>query len=165
MDYQLLETMEIKGSTLVIKDSMIMLGESEETIGWPFINIKPNTYEVKGKFDDDEGIYTNLIVLVKNAINYERGKKLGEVDIDHGSIGLIDYDIFMQEINEDYENYEEWTSMDLDDKIWFDLHGKVDFKNATLTFVKAGDGDGSYPVYELISQNRVVGLECDFEIE
>jgi len=165
MNYELIETIDIKGETLVIKDSMIMLGENENSTEWPYIKADSGLYNIEAIFDDEEGIYSIVRVTQDGITDFTRGNKIGDVDVDHGSIGIIDYDIFIQEVNKDYDAYEEWTSMDLDDKVWFSLHGKVNFNNATLTFIKAGDGDGSYPVYELQKDGKVIGLECDFELD
>ena len=88
--------------------------------------------------------------------------EIGTVDVDHGSIGIIDYDNFLKVIQNNYDEYEEWTSGPLDDVAWEQFFGKVNFQNEPLYFLRSGEGDGTYPVYELIEDNKAIGFECEF---
>jgi hypothetical protein len=68
-------------------------------------------------------------------------------------------------VKKNYDEYSNWTSMALDDFIWDQVSGKIDFLKESLVFLHSGDGDGTYPVYELLHNDNVVGLECDFLVE
>ena len=53
--------------------------------------------------------------------------------------------------------------MDLDDELDLNFSGKIAFGNTELAYVKSGDGDGTYPVFELIRDGEIVGLQCNFD--
>ncbi len=90
------------------------------------------------------------------------GDKLGEVAVDHAFVGFIDYVPFLATIKDDFERYEEWTMTQLDDELALNFSGEIEFCGEKLVYVKSGDGDGNYPVYELVEDGRTVGLECVF---
>jgi len=160
MYWNTISEIEIKGRKLVIKDSMIMLSNDEDTPEWPYIDIEPGLYTVE--INVKEQWYCNRIRVLKVGKTAEVGNKIGSVEVDHGSVGIIDYEMFLSKVKEDTEDYEEWTSMKLDDEIFSNFSGEIDFKGNQLVYVKSGDGDGTYPVYELKDTMEIVGLECVF---
>jgi len=162
MNYSKICDLEIKGKRIVIKDSMIMLSENEETPEWPFVTVENGSYEVQAIENADPYSATRII---KSGTNGVRGKKIGDVEVDHAGVGIIDYDSFLTAVKKNYDDYSTWTSMELDDFIWGQVSGEIKFSNEPLVFLHSGDGDGTYPVYELLENNNVVGLECDFLVE
>jgi len=162
MNYSKICDLEIKGKRIVIKDSMIMLSTNEDTPEWPFVTVENGKYEVQALEDADPYSATRII---KSGMSAVRGKKIGDVEVDHAGVGIIDYDSFLSVVKKNYDEYSNWTSMALDDFIWDQVSGKIDFLKESLVFLHSGDGDGTYPVYELLHNNNVVGLECDFLVE
>ena len=160
MNWNVVTEIEVKGSKLVIKDSMIMLSKDEEIPEWPYVNVAPGLYSVEINVNDQW--HCNRIRVLKKDKTAEIGNIIGSVEVDHGSVGIIDYEIFLCKVKENTDEYEEWTSMDLDDEIFNNFSGEIDFKGNQLAYVKSGDGDGTYPVYELKEKTETVGLECVF---
>ena len=159
MSYSKIGEIEVKGKRIVIKDSMIMLSDDENTPEWPFVSVENGIYEIQVVAKGD----TNSSVrVISSGTNGVRGQKVGNVDVDHGGVGIIDYDSFLSAVQENYEDYEDWTSMELDDVVWNQTSGEIDFMDVPLFFLQSGEGDGSYPVYETLENEKVVGLECDF---
>jgi len=159
MNYKKIAEIEIKGNRLVIKDSMIMLGDDERIPEWPFVTVESGTYEIKVL---EEGDPYSSVQVIKNGMNGTRGKKIGDVDVDHGGIGIIDYDHFLSAVQKNYNDYTDWTAMELDDLVWSQVSGRVEFMHEVLYFLHSGDGDGTYPVYEIIQCESIIGMECDF---
>ena len=92
----------------------------------------------------------------------ELGKEIGAVDIDHAFLGIIDYETFLSAVKQDADAYSEWTATELDDELAINFSGAIDFNDATLLYVKSGDGDGRYPCFELVQDGVQVGMECIF---
>lgn len=49
---------------------------------------------------------------------------------------------------------------ELDDELAINFSGEILFRGEKLVYVKSVDGDGAYPVFELIEHGQPVGLEC-----
>lgn len=161
MDWNEVTTVEIEGKVLAAKDAMIMLGEDEESAAWPFVDCEPGEYVFEINVPQPFHAYRARIRKVDS--NPELGKQIGTVDVDHGFIGFVDYEKFVAAIRQDYSAYEEWTAMELDDELSLNFSGLINFETATLLYVKSGDGDGTYPCFELVQNGARVGLECVFK--
>jgi hypothetical protein len=162
MSFKKIGEIEIKGNRLVIKDSMIMLSQDEDKPEWPYVTIDSGIYDIQVMENGDQ--YSSVRI-IKSGVTGTRGKGIGDVEVDHGGIGIIDYDTFLSAVHKNYDDYENWTAMELDDLVWTEASAKVKFMGQPLFFLHSGDGDGTYPVYELLESEKVVGLECDFYAE
>jgi len=160
LHYEIVDKIVIRGKRVVIKDSMIMLRRDETSPEWPCISIESGIYSIQINMLDKD--ICSSVIVKKVGQTFTEKNNIGSVDVDHGSIGIIDYDNFMQAIQNNYNEYEEWTAGPLDDTVWEHIFGKVNFKNESLHFVRSGEGDGTYPVYELIEDNKTIGFECEF---
>jgi len=161
MKWNEVTTLEVEGKVLTIKDAMIMLSEDEESPEWPFVECPPGEYIFEINVPSPFHAHRARIRAVES--NPELGKEIGAVDVDHAFIGVIDYEKFLNCVKRDYEEYGEWTSMELDDELAMNFSGKIEYQGAKLLYVKAGDGDGSYKCYELVEGGNVVGIECVFK--
>ncbi len=161
MNWNHLAQIETRGQQIIIKDAMILLDSAETTPEWPAIVVDPGMYDIE--INVPEPWYCARVRARKVGSNPELGKMIGHLSVDHGSVGILDYETFVSEINSSYPDYEEWTETALDDEINENFSGQITYKSSLLVYVKSGNGDGTYPVYELIEDGKVVGLECNFE--
>lgn len=161
MDWNEVTTINIEGKILLVKDAMIMLNEDEESPEWPFINCEPGEYIFEINVPSPFYAHRARIRRIDSAP--ERGKGIGSVDIDHAFIGIIDYEKFVGAVKKDFEEYAEWTAMELDDELSLNFSGEINFDTTKLLYVKSGDGDGTYPCFELVQNGTQVGIECVFK--
>jgi len=160
MNWNEVTTIDVEGKILVVKDAMIMLDEDERSPEWPFINCVPGEYIFE--INVPSPFFAHRARIRKAGSEPERGKEIGSVDIDHAFIGLIDYEKFLGAVKRDYEEYNDWTAMELDDELVLNFSGEIDFNEAKLLYVKSGEGDGTYPCFELLQNGFQVGIECVF---
>ena len=151
---------EVKGNLLIIKDAMILLSNIVAEPEWPSINCEPGEYIME--INVPEPFYAHRVRIIKTDSNPNIGNEIGMVSVDNGFIGIIDYEFFQTAVGNDFESYEEWTMTELDDELTLNFSGEVMFNQEKLVYVKSGDGDGVYPVYELVEDSKQVGLECVF---
>ena len=154
-------TIEIEGETLLVKDAMIMLSEDEDTPEWPYVNCEPGEYIFE--IHVPSPFFAHRARIRKIDSKPERGREIGSVDIDHAFIGFIDYERFLDTVKKNFEGYADWTAMELDDELTLNFSGEIDFDEAKLLYVKSGDGDGTYPCFELVQNGTQVGIECVFK--
>ena len=154
--------MEVVGKTLCIKDAMVMLSENEESPSFPFVYCDSGEY-VFEIWVEPGTFYAARARIRKARTKSELGGNIGVVDVDNGFIGIIDYEIFHREVSSSYQEYEEWSAMELDDELAINFSGQIAFGNSILSYVKSGDGDGSYNCYNLLHKGKCVGIECVFE--
>lgn len=159
MTWRNIAELKVRGQTVMIKDSMIMLSGGETEPEWPYVKSGPGNYlvQVKSNMETCESVRVSRI-----SSTVSLGRRIGEVNIDHGSFGILDYDSFLNAVSRDTEAYSEWTEMELFDVVWDRLHGKIEFSGESFVYGRAGEGDGVYEVFELTEGNVVVGLECTF---
>lgn len=151
---------EIKGNILTIKDAMVMLSDDEVASEWPSISCEPGEYILE--INVPEPFYAHRARIRKTKSDPDLGNEIGKVNIDHAFIGIIDYEPFLNVVKNDFDSYEEWTMMELDDELSINFSGEILFNEEKLLYVKSGDGDGVYPAYELIEDGKQVGIECVF---
>ena len=161
MNWNHLAQIETLGQQIIIKDAMILLDNAETAPEWPAIVVDPGMYDVE--INVPEPWYCARVRIKSVESHPELGKMIGHLSIDNSSVGIIDYETFVNEISSSYSDYEEWTETALDDEINDNFSGQIAYKSAWLVYVKSGNGDGTYPVYELVEKGKVVGLECNFE--
>lgn len=160
MNWNEVATIEIEGKVLVVKDAMIMLSEDEDSPDWPFIKCDPGEYVFE--INVPTPFLAHRARIRKVDSEPEHGKNIGSVDVDHAFIGIIDYEKLLDEVKKDYEEYENWTAMELDDELAINFSGEISFNEAKLLYVKSGDGDGTYNCIELLQNGTQVGIECVF---
>ena len=160
MKWNEVTTTEIEGKVLTIKDAMIMLSEDEDTPEWPYISCEPGEYIFEINVPKPFCVHRTRIRKIDT--EPELGKEIGSVDVDHAFIGMIDYEMFLNTVKDDYDEYGEWTAMELDDELALNFSGEIEFNGAKLLYVKSGHGDGTYKCYELVQNGNQVGIECVF---
>ena len=151
---------DISGDKLIIKDAMIMLGEDETEPEWPYVTIQPGEYILEIYVPVPFYAHRARVRKVDTAPNL--GEDIGNVSIDNAFAGFIDYTPFLAAVKNDFDAYEEWTMCELDDELAINFSGEIYFCDEKLIYVKSGDGDGEYPVFELVEDGKQVGLECIF---
>ena len=132
---------EVRGKTLAIKDAMVMLSEDEITPEGPYISCDPGEYileiNVPVPFNADRAR------IRKVGSEPNSGNELGKVEMCHAFVGFIDYESFLTVVKNNFESYEEWTMMELDDELAINFSGEILFNDEKLVYVKSGDGDGT----------------------
>jgi hypothetical protein len=152
--------LKMKGSLLVVKDAMIMLSQEQSDLEWPSVACTPGEYIVEIHVPDP---YTcHRVRIRKSDSTPSLGNAIGTVEIDHGFVGIIDYEPFYQAVTRDYEAYGDWTEANLDDELSINFSGEITFDSEKLVYVKAGEGDGTYTTYGLVQNGDTVGCECVF---
>lgn len=151
---------EVKGNVLTIKDAMIMIEVDEDSSEWPSIQCSSGEYIME--INVPEPFYAHRVRIRKVGSNPVLGNEIGNVNVDHAFIGIVDYNSFLDAVKKDIDSYEEWTMTELDDELAINFSGEILFNREKLLYVKSGDGDGSYPTYELIENDKIVGLETIF---
>ncbi len=130
----------------------------------PVVHLPPGTYvsEVRcmqwGKYSH----VSRLRVFLKGN-HVQLGKKIGGVNTDTGAIGVCDVDVF----GAAWRNY---PGGDAGSEVEDHVTGEEKYgvfaldkqHRAVMAFARAGFGEGGYPVYELVSGSKRVGIEIDF---
>ncbi|MDJ0785046.1 MAG: hypothetical protein QNJ22_23970 [Desulfosarcinaceae bacterium] len=150
----------VEGKIIAVKDAMILLSEDEDPRQWPAIRSDPGEYVFEVNVPTP--FHAHRARIRKMGSAPELGKEIGAVDIDHAFLGIIDYETFLSAVKQDADAYSEWTATELDDELAINFSGAIDFNDATLLYVKSGDGDGRYPCFELVQDGVQVGMECIF---
>ena len=160
MDWNEVTRIEVRGSTIVVKDAMTMLDADQAMPEWPSIACSAGEYILE--IHVPEPFHAHRARIRRIGSNPVAGNEIGSVDVDHGFVGFIDYESFRNAVAADADAYEEWTMMELDDELALNFSGEIAFCGEKLVYVKSGDGDGSYTVYELLEDGESVGIECVF---
>ena len=151
---------DVSGNKLIIKDAMLMLSEDETEPEWPYVTCEPGEYILE--INVPVPFYAHRARIRKVGTAPNLGKEIGTVNIDHAFAGFIDYESFLATVKNDFDSYVEWTMSELDDELAINFSGEIQFNDEKLVYVKSGDGDGEYPVIELIENGKQVGMECIF---
>jgi len=153
--------LELRARRLAIKDAMILLDPDAESPEWPNVTVDPGLYAFE--IHVRETLYCARLRVVPAGTNPTLGRKLADLSVDHAKAAVIDYDTFLATVSSDFDSYEEWTGMELDDELSLNFSGRIDFGAASLVYVTSGSGDGTYPVFELLEGDKVVGIQCHFD--
>jgi hypothetical protein len=158
----LLHKLKLEGGALQFVATMQLglRGNNEyECVEIPAI---PGTYAVQcraARFGNDTRI--SALRAFPEGMLTKRGEKLKEIPVDCGGIAVVDIDVVHASMNENRERETEW----FDDVLYHSGTVEVAKWKPTKTdipYVDSGFGDGSYPVYELKCDGKVVGLEAVF---
>ena len=149
---------DVTGSVIVVKDAMVMLSIDEADPEWPSISCDPGEYILE--IHVPVPFYAHRVRLRRADSDPDLGDELGKVEVDHAFVGFIDYEPFLNAVRKDFEPYEEWTMTELDDELALNFSGEILFRGEKLVYVKSVDGDGVFPVFELVENGKPVGLEC-----
>jgi len=149
---------DVKGHVLVIKDAMVMLSDDEVAPEWPSISCTPGEYVLE--IHVPVPFYAHRVRVRRTDSEPDLGKELSAVNVDHAFVGFVDYEAFLTAVKRDFEAYEEWTMTELDDELALNFSGEILFSGEKLVYVKSVDGDGAFPVFELIDDGLTVGMEC-----
>lgn len=149
---------DVEGPIVVIKDAMVMLSDDELEPEWPSISCASGEYILE--IFVPEPFYAHRVRLRRADSDPCLGKELGGVSVDHAFVAFIDYEPFLSAVKKDFESYEEWTMTQLDDELALNFSGEIEFRDQKLVYVKSVDGDGVFPVFELVEDGQIVGIEC-----
>lgn len=155
--------LKIQGRRLVVKDAAIMLYQKAKKPEWPCVDVTPGDYVVSLQKAGKNVI--GIRVAPAAETKTKRGKALGFVAVDHGAVALCDYDVLFPLTKSHPTEYADWTENECEEAIWETAFGGIAFKGCRMVHAKTGVGDGKFPVFALVAENRVVGLECDFIAE
>lgn len=161
MEWNEVVKVDIRGTRIAAKDAMVMLSEDESEPSVPYVDVRSGLYVAEIHLAS--AWHCKRFRIRKDESTPEQGRSLGRVDVDCGKAAFIDFDAFRAAVSDDFDSYESWTEMELDDELAINFSGKIDFGDASLVYVKSGDGDGTYSVFELVENGEVVGIECRFE--
>ena len=150
----------VTGERIIIKDGMIMVSENEKEPEWPCVKVNPGKYKIELSQEDN---FVAAVRIYKEGSNLSLGGKIGELQIDHAKAAFCDYDLLLKTVQNDPEGYMEWTENECEEAVWENEKGEVCFKNHKMIFFQSGDGDGVYPVFELLDDTKIVGMLCEFE--
>ena len=160
MNWNEVTRLDVKGGILLVKDAMTLLDPTASAPEWPHVRCEPGEYVMEINVPDP--VTCHRVRIKPSDREPLLGSEIGTVAVDHGFVGLVDYESFLAVVSTDPEAYEEWTGMELDDELAINFSGEIAFSGETLLYVKAGEGDGVYRVYALESDGDIVGLECVF---
>jgi hypothetical protein len=161
MDQKKITTLPIEGSTIIIKDAMIMLYEEAEYPEWPHVTVEPGKYVVS--LLAEKGKTKGVRVCASDVAKPKRGKEIGSVSVDHGAVAICDYDALLDAMQEDPDAYNDWTEDECEAAVWEKASGELKFGGVPIAHLKTGVGDGKFAVWELLDGKEVVGMECLFE--
>lgn len=97
-------------------------------------------------------------------LDVEMGNKIGTIPVDFGGVAVVDIDVIAPIAEADEDEWIEWLE---------DIHFSDDAGNPLRIFqleetgtkipcVAGGFGDGTYDVFELLSNGSVLGMEVEF---
>ncbi len=158
MQWNEVTRIDIRGRVIVVKDAMVMLSADVVDPEWPSVSCSPGEYILE--IHVPVPFHAHRVRLRRTDTDPSPGNEIGVVDVDHAFVGFIDYEPFLAAVRKDPESYEEWTMTELDDELAINFSGEILFGDEKLVSVKSVDGDGAFPVFELVEDGEVVGLEC-----
>ena len=161
MEWNHVAELELQGRRLALKDAMIIIDAEAESPEWPYVTVDPGLYTLE--IYVPEPWHCARMRVIAAGTDPTPGRSLGDLSVDHAKAAALDYDTFLETVSQDPEYYEEWTASELDDELALNFSGRIDFGSTALLYVKSGTGDGSYPVYEMLEGDKVVGIACHFD--
>ncbi len=160
-DWLLLHKLKLEGGALQFVATMQLGLRGKNEHECVEIPAKPGTYVVQcraARFGNDTRI--SALRAFPEGMLTKRGEKLKEIPVDCGGIAVVNIDVVHASMNENEERTE-W----FDDVIYHSGTVEVAKWKPTKTdipHVDSGFGDGCYPVFELLSGRKAVGLEFVF---
>ena len=156
MPSQTISTIQISGRRIIIKDAMIMLDRGKKDPEWPWVDVSPGSYQVQL---DSDGAQTTLFRVIKEKVKEDSKELIGTVDVDHGAVATCDYDSMISAIEENPEEYADWTCDELEENVDMEETGTLSFCDVRYIFADTGVGDGCFQTYKLICNEEVIGIE------
>lgn len=158
MNWNEVTRIDIRGSLIVVKDAMVMLSSDEDGPEWPSVSCEAGEYVLEIHLV--RPFHADRVRLRKAGSAPVVGGEVGAVSVDHAFLGFVDYVPFLDAVKDDVDRYEEWTMTALDDELALNFSGEILFGSEKLVYVRSVDGDGVFPVFELIENGKTVGMEC-----
>lgn len=154
--WQLLDRLNVKGKYLSVVDAMI-----EPTVDCANIKVAPGAYDTFVRIGvSDRGLHpivNALRVVGVDASPDGFGREL-QVDVDGAEIAIIDRQRFFRQVEPDARSIFFMELSAINERPVVVLAGR----DTEVLLVPSGDGDGCYPVRELLQDGRVIGLEVSF---
>ncbi len=157
--------LKLKGGALQFVEMRVLGLRGERHVECVEVPVAPGAFEVQcraARFAGDVRI--SAMRAFPQGVATHRGRKLKKIPVDLGGIAVVDIEAIHPSMQEDEDRYQEWIE-DLLYETESDLPVSVAKWEPTKTdipCVDGGFGDGSYPVLELVSGGKVVGLEAVF---
>jgi hypothetical protein len=125
------------------------------------LNLPPGTYRIEGRVVayGGERRVAAMRCVVRGSTSLERGSQVGECGVDTGRVGFCDEGVFGPAMDRYEDEYMEQLDS-VEDPCAAVVLGPA--REAMIALADCGFGDGSYPVFELCSDGKVVGLEIEF---
>jgi hypothetical protein len=150
---------EVKGTRLQMLD-VYMAGNDDEGV---ILRVVPGRFLIAVRvmtYSDDRRV-SRLRVRPPNATCII-GAKAGAVGVDLGAVAVCDVDLVAVWASANEDQWQDWGQ-----QLWFNRTAPVGIFDCPaaateLLVVDSGFGDGTYPVYHLMSDGRPVGLEIEF---
>jgi len=152
----------LRGTHLQMVELRIVGGRHEEDS--IIIPATPGTYTVEYQtISYGQDCRISRMRVFPDGLTIVLGGPLGTIDVDWGGIAVTDIDILAPSVEEHLEEYGHWFNNDV-----FENHsepvGMFRWKQAdtNIPYADGGFGDGTYTVYQLLRDGKVVGLEVEF---
>lgn len=124
------------------------------------VDVPVGIYEVSVMWGDGDS--EAILRAVLKGTEAERGEKIGETWADTASQAVCDFEAYGTAVGEDHNAY--WEKSDM--AILSEIPGRYELApGAVLIHCTSGDGDGTFPLYEIASEGNRVGIEVDFYAE
>jgi hypothetical protein len=149
-------TISFQGPQLLIMDASLIPHQEHALM----VDLSPSDYRVSVK-GVDYGIERRLsrVSCCRARREIKLGAKLGETWTDSAQTGMYDLGRLMKCCSGQSDRVEEIIQRKVPD---IGMLGIVSLDHASCLVFNSGFGDGSYPVYELISERQRVGVEIEF---
>jgi hypothetical protein len=159
--WESLGQIQLNSGKLLIEDAAFSPSLEDGLI----VELAPGTYDVERKLVvyGNDARNAGLRVFPRGQTT-SRGAQIGETWTDTGELGVSDFDRARSTLEAlgDDAFYDQYSKI-LDQADPGTGSGIVRHENAPLLFfVSSGFGDGTYPVYELVSQDTRSGVEIEF---
>lgn len=154
--WTILGDVPISSSRMWIGDAMLApIPEDGEVVDVP-----EGTYEVSVFWIDTAyGEREAILRAVLKGEQAERGKRIGETWADTASQAVCDFEAYSDAVGDDHDAYQEAAAL----AMFAERPGLYTLApDAILAHCSSGPGDGTFPLYEMVSGGRRVGIELDF---
>jgi hypothetical protein len=154
--------LDLKSDFLLVVDAAYVPSTSDGVL----VELTPGVYTLKAKvmdYETDKRISRLRIVQQEQShVEFSLQASVEMIRTEMACLGVCDYEVFSQEMERDphaaedriCEMYEQGQT-----------HGVVQLdetRSIVMPFVSSGFGDGEYPVYTLIQDESLVGVEVEF---
>lgn len=121
------------------------------------VDVPVGVYEVSIMWGDGDS--EAILRAVLKGTEAERGIQIGETWADTASQAVCDFEAYRAAVGDDHNAY--WEKADM--AILSEIPGRYEHApGAVLVHCTSGDGDGTFPLYEMVSGGKRVGIEVDF---